>query len=70
MDGFCQEIQNIAHMEFIQYWREDSDSLPKEYKEYLKHLYCAAFISGAIAAQKLVALSLDGIAEDKVEDDD
>lgn len=75
MDGYVQELQHIAHMEFIQYWRDAERFMAESEKDYFKNLYCAAFISGAIASQKLTVMSFDSIkgrldAEEKEAEDE
>jgi hypothetical protein len=61
MEGFTQEIKNLAQMEFVQFWRKYHEAFPNSNKDTLNKLYCAAFISGAIAAQNLTIMSFEKV---------
>ena len=64
MDGFTQEIKNLAQMEFVQFWRAHSKAYPDVDRENLKMMYCAAFCGGAIAAQELTVIGFDKIKKE------
>jgi hypothetical protein len=61
MEGFTQEIKNLAQMEFVQFWRKYPDLFSDSDKDNLKNLYCAAFCNGAAAAQNLTVIGFDEI---------
>ena len=63
MEGFSQEIKNLAQMGFVQFWRKHSQAFPNVDKENFKMAYCAAFCGGAVAAQELTVMGFDKIRE-------
>ena len=63
MEGFTQEIKNLAQMEFVQFWRKYAEAFPGADKEDFKNMFCAAFCGGAVAATKLTVMGFDRVRE-------